>query len=226
MACRSSRTVCHAPVGAFSGYWGEDSPTAEMMSYVDFCQPNYVFSMPYRQPFVLLATALLLVGCSGSQAGTDEGGPAPDEPRREEGTQEATVAQYETFDASSYPVQPPEQTVEVSHQVPKRLMQSRADEGARQTVEGYRIQVFSSDDQNSAQDVRESVRQWWERASANAPDDLFQDQPPIVIKYSQPYYRVRIGAFAEREAAEKALEFVRKEYEGAFVAQGTVTVVQ
>jgi len=56
--------------------------------------------------------------------------------------------------------------------------------------------------------------------------DVFQDQPPIVIEYSQPYYRVRIGAFADRGEAEEALEFVTKKYDGAFVAQSTVTVVE
>jgi hypothetical protein len=56
--------------------------------------------------------------------------------------------------------------------------------------------------------------------------DLFREQPPIVIEYSQPYYRVRFGAFAEREEAEEALEFVQKKYSGAFVARSTVTVVQ
>jgi hypothetical protein len=35
-----------------------------------------------------------------------------------------------------------------------------------------------------------------------------------------------MGAFAQRDAAEEALEFVQEKYSGAFVAQSTVTVVQ
>jgi hypothetical protein len=167
----------------------------------------------------------LLVACSGPQP--KEQGPSPAERRaEEERARRATVAQYETFDVSAYPVRPPDQTVEVKHQVPQRLMQGRADEGARQTLEGYRIQVFSADDQGAAQEFRERVRQWWGEMQAEAPGELFRDKPPIVIEYSQPYYRVRFGAFADREAAEKALDFVRKEYDGAFVAQSTVTIVQ
>jgi hypothetical protein len=136
------------------------------------------------------------------------------------------VAEYETFDVSTYPVSPPDQTVEVTHQAPARLMQSRASEGVQQTVEGFRVQVFSAQEQEAARDFREKVRQWWESAREEAPGDVFREEPPIVIEYSQPYYRVRIGAFAEQEEASEALEFVNDEFSGAFVARSTVTVVQ
>jgi hypothetical protein len=178
-----------------------------------------------RRPVVLFLMSLLVLACSGPQP--KEQGPSPAERRaEEERARRATVAQYETFDVSAYPVRPPDQTVEVTHQVPRRLMQGRADEGARQTLEGYRIQVFSADDQGAAQEFRERVRQWWGDVQSQAPDNLFRDTPPIVIEYSQPYYRVRFGAFADREAADRALDFVRKKYDGAFVAQSTVTIVQ
>jgi len=105
-------------------------------------------------------------------------------------------------------------------------MRGRANEGVTQTVEGFRVQVFSAQDQQAARDFREKVRQWWASAREAAPEDVFRDEPPIVIEYSQPYYRVRIGAFAEREEASEALEFVNDEFSGAFVARSTVTVVQ
>ena len=181
--------------------------------------------MTHRRSLLSVFAVLLLVACSGPQP--KEQGPSPAERRaEEERARRATVAQYETFDVSAYPVRGPDQTVEVKHQVPQRLMQGRADEGAKQTLEGYRIQVFSADDQGAAQEFRERVREWWDEVKGDAPGDLFRDEPPIVIEYSQPYYRVRMGAFAIREAADKALDFVRKEYDGAFVAQSTVTIVQ
>jgi Sporulation related domain. len=181
--------------------------------------------MTRRRPVVHFLIPLLILACSGPQAGTDDSGPSPDEPSPEEETR-VVVAQYETFDVSSYAVEPPKQTVEVSHQVPRQLMTGRADEGARQTVEGYRIQVFSAQDQEAAYDFRQRVRQWWQAVEESAPSDLFRDDMPIVIEYSQPYYRVRLGAFARRETAGKALEFVQDEYSGAFVARSTVTVIQ
>ncbi|PQJ35862.1 SPOR domain-containing protein [Salinibacter sp. 10B] len=180
--------------------------------------------------FVFSILALLVLGgCSGpSQSGNGQNtGPSPSDPGAARGdAARVSVAQYETFDVTEYSVRPPEQTVEVAHRVPGRLMRGRADEGVKQTVEGFRIQVYSAQDQEASQDFRERVRRWWDEVKADAPQDLFRSPPPIVIEYSQPYYRVRIGAFAERETAAEALEFVRKEYSGAFVARSTVTVVR
>lgn len=176
--------------------------------------------------FLVVSVVFLVFGaCSGPQSSTDDTGPVPEEPTPEEQAR-ASVAEYETFDVSTYSVRPPDQRVQINHDVPGRLLQGRADEGVRQTVEGFRIQVFSAQDKEAAQNYRERVRQWWETVKSQAPEDLFQTQPPIVIEYSQPYYRVRFGAFAEREEAAEALEFVQEEYDGAFVAQGTVTVIR
>jgi len=175
----------------------------------------------------LVLTGLLLTAACSGPSQTSNQGPSPDpEPSPDQTTAAVSVADYETFDVSTYPARPPEQTVEVTHQVPGQLLKGRADEGVKQTVEGFRVQVFSAQDQEAAQDFRERVRQWWAESQGDAPTDVFRTQPPIVIEYSQPYYRVRIGAFAEREVAADALEFIRKEYSGAFVARSTVTVVR
>ena len=179
--------------------------------------------------YPILLLGLLLAACSGpSQSLPQTGGPAPgeDEERTAETRDRAAIAESETFDVSDYPVRPPDRTVEVTHQVPERLMRGRATEGVKQTVEGFRIQVFSAQDQEAARDFREQVRQWWDAVQGDTPDDIFRQDPPIVIEYSQPYYRVRIGAFAEREEASEALDFVSDEYSGAFIARSTVTVIQ
>ncbi len=44
--------------------------------------------------------------------------------------------------------------------------------------------------------------------------------------YIQPYYRVRVGAFASDAEADAALEFVRQEYPEAFLVPDVVTVMQ
>jgi hypothetical protein len=185
--------------------------------------------MQSRRLLVLLVLATITIaGCSGPSQSSDPGGPSPDPdtPPADEAPNRPALAEYETFDVAAYPVRTPEQTVEVTHQVPTRLMQGSADEGVEQTVEGFRIQVFSAQEQKASQEFREEVRQWWEEVKGDAPNDLFGTQPPIVIEYSQPYYRVRIGAFADREVASEALEFVQEEFPEAFVAQSTVTVVR
>lgn len=181
--------------------------------------------MSQRFPLFPLVAALLLGACSGPSQTSGQSGPSAegDPGRVEEGP---PVAQFETFDASQYVASPPEEAVEVNHRVPNRLMRGRADEGVKRTLEGYRIQVFSARDKQAAQDFREQVRQWWENNREEAPLSVLGEEPPIIVEYSQPYYRVRIGAFATRDAAERALEFVRVEYPSAFPARSTVTVTQ
>lgn len=184
-----------------------------------------------RRCLALFAVTVVFLGCSApsqSQSGGPDGGPTATSPSEtEETSRRPDIAQYETFDPSKYPTEPPRSEVELTHEVPDRLMRARADEGVKQTVEGFRIQVFSAEDQQAAQEFREEVRQWWQKARKTASTNVFRTrQPSIVIEYSQPYYRVRIGAFAERDAAEDALSFVREEYPGAFVARSTVTVTR
>ena len=181
--------------------------------------------MTQRSPLAIVALALLLCACTGSSQTSGQTGPSPgaDPDPAEEGP---PVAEYETFDPSAYEARPPERTVEIVHQVPEGLMRGRADEGIRRTVEGFRIQVFSARDQQAAQEFREQVRQWWANNRDEAPEAALSEDPPIVVEYSQPYYRVRIGAFAEREVAEQALAFVGEKYSNAFISRGTVTVMQ
>lgn len=175
---------------------------------------------------VLLFGLITLTACSGPSKTSAQGPARGDDAAADEAPDRVAVSTSETFDVSAYPVRPPQRTVEVTHEVPRRLMKGRADEGVQQTVEGYRIQVYSAQDQEASQKFREKVRQWWTKVQDEVPTALFQDEPPIVIEYSQPYYRVRIGAFADREEASEALEFVRERFSGAFVARSTVTVVR
>jgi hypothetical protein len=179
---------------------------------------------------LIAAASLLLAACSGppqaSNGGTEtaDRGPSPEDPEVREARRVA-LAEVETFDVSQYPTPAPTRDVDVQHQVPPKLMQGRADEGVTQTVEGFRVQVYSAQDKQSAEEFREEVRQWWAGAKTDAPD-LFREPLPIVVEYGQPYYRVRIGAFASREEAAEALSYVQKEFADAFVARSTVTITR
>ncbi|MFP4227713.1 MAG: SPOR domain-containing protein [Salinivenus sp.] len=184
---------------------------------------------------------LVLCACSGPSQSQPESGPEEEqtessvaeeeaeEEKEEEGETEgarAAVADFESFDPSAYQIDVSNQTESISHQVPSQLLSGRADEGVRQSIEGFRVQVFSTEDQESAQDVQGEVQEWWEENEDDAPQAVFRSSPPIVMEYSQPYYRVRIGAFAERAEAEEALEFIQEEYDGAFIVRSSVTVVR
>lgn len=176
-----------------------------------------------RSTLLFVFAALLLSACSGVQE--TEG-----QPRDEQGPDERETARdlsvFETFDPSAYPVQPPERTFDVEHNVPDQLMRGEASAGTQREVEGFRIQIHSTQEKSTAERRLEEARNWWEefQEEEDVPDDLFPEELPTIIEYRQPYYRVRVGSFAERERAEAALSIVREKYPDAFIARSRVTI--
>ena len=180
-----------------------------------------------RFPLILSCAALLLFSaCSGVQQ--TEGQPRSDQASNDPSEETVSLSAFETFDPTMYAVQSPQRRVDVQHLVPDRLMQGEASRGIRRTVEGFRIQIFSSQQKAVAERRLTEARDWWAqiRQDADVPDDLFPEQLPAVIEYRQPYYRVRVGSFAERERAEDALAVVKREYVDAFIARSTVTITR
>jgi hypothetical protein len=176
-----------------------------------------------------LVCLLVVAGCSGPPQTTNNGSTdasGPSDRTNDAEQRRMALAEAETFDVSQYPTPKPARDVDVQHQVPVRLMQGRADEGVTQTIQGYRVQVYSAQDKQSADEFRERVSIWWDEAKGKAPDEPFAGRLLIVVEYGQPYYRVRVGAYATREEANEALEFIEQEFEDAFVARSQVTVTR
>jgi len=179
-------------------------------------------------PLVALISVLSLSACSGLGPVTPDDGPlAPVD------TTGPSYPAYETFDPAGYDAAP-DVPDEVVHDVPAGIMAGRVvvpgDAGApapqepqQQQVDGYRVQIFSSASRDAAENVRSEAVSWWERAQS-APGAPRQME--VVVAYLQPYYRVRMGAFATREDAERALGLVRQQYPEAFLVPDLVTVIR
>ena len=181
-----------------------------------------------RLTLSLLVAVLVLPACSGLRPVETDPGPDPDTD-----TPAPTYPAYETFDATGFDAQP-EVAVEVVHDVPAAIMQGRVvipdasgppapSEPVPVQVEGYRVQVFTSSNRDTAGGVRASAVQWWERAQSRpgAPESL-----EAIVSYRQPYYKVQLGAFATREEADAALALVRTQYPEAFIVAELVTVMR
>ena len=170
-----------------------------------------------------LVIALLFAACTGPMPAEDD---EPDEREEEVAEPEALVmADHEDFDPSAYEEDEPDLEVEVEHEAPEALMSGHADRGTTQTMEGYRVQVFSSQERSDAESVYERANNWWEGLD-DRPEGLLADELPVYITYRQPYYRVRIGDFRTRSEAEQALEYVRSEFSDAFISPDTVTITR
>lgn len=178
-----------------------------------------------RSAFLLVFVALFLSACSGVQ---ETGGQPRDEPVPDGPEAAVDFSTFETFDPAAYPAEAPVRLVDIEHRVPDRLMRGEASRGVQRTVDGFRIQIYSTQQKNMAERQLEEAREWWEdvQERSDVPDDLFPEQLPTIIEYRQPYYRVRIGSFADRDRAEAALEVVQEAFQDAFIARSTVTIMR
>ena len=166
----------------------------------------------------LLVAALVFAGCTGVVGPPPPPDPPPPPP------EEPVYPSYETFDPSGYDAPPRSAAPEVRHDVPARLMEGRVDvpgSSGERTVDGFRVQVFSSESRTAAEQARDEGEAWWRevRGTRGAPSNLTSD-----IAYIQPYYRVRLGAFEFREEAEAALRFVRERFPQAFIVPDRVRI--
>lgn len=173
-------------------------------------------------PAVLFA-GLVVSGCAGAR-------PSPSGPAAPDGPAGPSYPMYETFDAAAYPVVAPPPVPE-AHDVPASVMSGRVAvpgstgslpaEAVPTQVEGHRVQVFSTASRETADRVRGEALAWWAsaRGQAGAPAEM-----DVEVVYLQPYYRVRMGAFADRDAADAALALVRTHYPEAFLVPDLVTV--
>ncbi len=175
---------------------------------------------PMKAAALLLVTVLSVAACSGPRDTTGEP-PPPTVSERDRPT-------YETFDPAAYDVEPPPPSREVEHDVPEALMAGTVTlpelTGPR-TVQGYRIQVFSSADKGAAEEVRDDATGWWRvvRADPGTAETLPHGLHPDVA-FNRPYYRVRLGAFEYRSEAEAALPLIRRRFAEAFIVPDRVTV--
>jgi hypothetical protein len=168
-----------------------------------------------RRALLLPLAALGLAACAGPRETAEPPPPPPDRPSH---------PAYETFDPTGYDTPPPAAPADVQHDVPPRLMEGRVDvpgQSGERVVDGFRIQVSSTENPSAAEEVRAEAAAWWRdvRGTAGAPPDLTPE-----VAYLQPYYRVRLGAFEFRDEAERALAFVRSRYPEAFIVPDRVTV--
>lgn len=176
--------------------------------------------MPHRFRFALLLVALLgLTACSGSTETTVETPPPPPPTGHPD---------YETFDPTPYDAEPPQAQLKLEHDVPEVLMEGSIKEAVSEgprTVQGYRIQIFSSPNKASSESVRDEATAWW-RVAREDPDaiELLPNGLPTEVDFNQPYYRVRVGAFEYRQEAEQAIRVIQRRFPEAFIVPDTVTL--
>jgi len=74
----------------------------------------------------------------------------------------------------------------------------------KQTMPGYRIQIYSGTHRNQANELRASFYSHF-------------PEIPVAVSYDQPNFKVRAGDFRTRLEAQKYLAEVEKIFSGAFI---------
>jgi hypothetical protein len=173
-----------------------------------------------RYSLFLIAFAVLASGCSGSSASRTNDDAANDLQGRFE------LRDTEDFDATAY-ADSAALPIIIVHDVPESLMSARAADDVRtvRNVQGYRIQIHSSLERNSALQIEEEVERWWREMSLeDRPIDYSPQELPVEMRFVTPYYRVRVGGFETRAEAEAFLGFLDGRYPDAFLVLDTITV--
>ena len=168
----------------------------------------------------LAAATLFAAGCSGTRPE-----PEPTEPPAAVPTSPA----YETFDPTGYDVEPPPPDPRVEHDIPEDMQSGRIETigtGELVQIDGYRLQLFSSESKSAADTARDEFAAWWSSQRETGVDRPrgMQGAVPIVVEFIPPYYRVRVGAFEYRAEAEASLGYVRNQFADAFIVPSPVTI--
>ena len=175
--------------------------------------------MPRFSFVAALALALFVAACAGPRETADPDDRPPERTYR--------LSEFETFDPAPY-AEEPVPAVEVDHEVPEALMDGVVRRPASGTRSGFRIQVYSSQNRQEADQKVEEVMAWWrqlrdERDLSEAYPGHPQE-PPVYLVFRQPYYRVRVGNFLSREEARRFMDLVERRFPEAFVLPDQVLV--
>ncbi|HMG15989.1 MAG TPA: SPOR domain-containing protein [Saprospiraceae bacterium] len=99
---------------------------------------------------------------------------------------------------------------DVNHLMNRFIESNRAPD---KTLGGYRIQVVATVDRRKLESSKKAIQ-------SDFP------QYPISTVYNDPYYKLRLGAFMNKNEAQAALNKVKIKYPGAYLAQDNLKATE
>lgn len=83
----------------------------------------------------------------------------------------------------------------------------------------YHVQLDATKKKGAANRMLGRALEWWnERADSVGPRPVSREASPVTIAWRAPLYRVQLGPFASREAANDVLAAAQAAYPEAFIS--------
>lgn len=199
----------------------------------------------------LIAMLIMTVGCQDSNIKTRLKGDVKTTPTTEEKTQKDTSSSKDVtmkFDPASKetPVDvregviidndmPQEQTVTVTvnkDDADSDTIAVKDSEGViipdatvMKRVQGFRIQIMSVSNKNTADTISKQLLDRWEGARKGSMSYTYRENIPIYIEYYEPFWKIRVGNYKTKTDAENQLKDVKRlGYSDAWIVQSMIIV--
>lgn len=102
------------------------------------------------------------------------------------------------------------------HDVPEAFLKvDTTDNSYYNPFDGYRIQILSSREVNTADSISTQFRLW-------ADTTLAGYTPKAYVFFKQPYYKVHVGDFQDREKANTLSRIIKRKYPEAWVVHDRI----
>jgi hypothetical protein len=103
----------------------------------------------------------------------------------------------------------------IEHDLPEHFTREAVQDDYFDPFQGFRVQILSTRDVAHADTTRDHFMAW-------ADTTLHGYQPDSYVHFRQPYYRVRVGDFHDREQAIEFSRLIKAHYPDAWVVHDRV----
>lgn len=175
------------------------------------------FSVSNIVSSLILLTILLSLGCTATkQAADDREDPARDVSQDTTRADAQNLTSLQTTLANTRSKLSDVYTSQ-KHDMPDFLQkQDSSDESINSNpFDGYRIQIISTRDQPLADSVANKFRAWSDSTISGYTAKAY-------VFFRQPYYKVHIGDFQERDSANRFFQLIKRKYPDAWVVHDRI----
>lgn len=160
--------------------------------------------------FLPLLLLLVVTGCRSSAEVSEEPEPEP-----EETEQRPMSVLISPSDYNELRISPSARLMTQENRIPGVFITDEEDRDEIESNSGFRIQLLTTNSITEADSMSLEYYDWLEEIEEERID--LRPVPDAYITFRQPYYRVRLGDFRERSAANAYLRVVRDRFPGAWV---------